>query len=83
MPVFGLHHAIKMKDILDADDIDEALNAAVLLDDSLKTGNWQVMPDALRMAHLHNGIIGLRKAMRQAHKAGCIHLMPLTCNKSW
>ena len=42
------HHAQKMKDILDADDIDEALNAASAIgDDRLqKQATGQVMPDA-------------------------------------
>lgn len=42
------HHAQKMKDILDADDIDEALNAASAIgDDRLqKQSTGQVMPDA-------------------------------------
>ncbi len=42
------HHAQKMKNILDADDIDEALNAASAIgDDRLqKQSTGQVMPDA-------------------------------------
>lgn len=42
------HHTQKMKDILDADDIDEALNAASAIgDDRLqKQATGQVMPDA-------------------------------------
>ena len=42
------HHTQKMKNILDADDIDEALNAASAIgDDRLqKQSTGQVMPDA-------------------------------------